>query len=51
MDNDSILDQYGYEVAERAAIIEFEARMPKDVAEKLAVKYFEEHHEPATQPS
>jgi hypothetical protein len=36
--NDKLLDEYGYEVAERAAILEFEAGMSREEAERVAVK-------------
>jgi hypothetical protein len=35
--NDKLLDEYGYEVAERAAILEFEAGMTREEAEWMAV--------------
>ena len=36
--NDKLLDDYGYEVAERAAILEFEAGMSREEAERMAVR-------------
>lgn len=35
--NDKLLDEHGYEVAERAAILEFDAGMSREEAERLAV--------------
>jgi hypothetical protein len=35
--NDKLLNEYGYEVAERAAILEFEAGMTREEAELVAV--------------
>jgi hypothetical protein len=39
---DELEEKYGYEVAERAAILESEARMTREDAERLAVKMEEE---------
>jgi hypothetical protein len=35
---DLLLEQYGYEVAERAAILEYEAGMTREEAERVAVE-------------
>lgn len=39
--SDKLLDEHGYDVAERAAILEFDANMTRDKAEALAVKVSE----------
>ena len=36
--NDKLLDDHGYEVAERAAILEFDAGMTREEAERVAVE-------------
>ena len=45
--NDKLLDEHGYDVAERAAILEFEAAFTREEAEAMAVdmKEFSEDKE------